>query len=69
MLEKKVPLFTTEDFEDAVSSLQNKKAPGHDGIPAELLKAVANVNSYLLLNVYNCCEREAAFHKPWKTQR
>ena len=49
-------LFTTEELKAAVSSLQNKKAPpGPDGIPAEVMKAVTNVNTHLLLDMCKCC--------------
>ena len=35
------PLFNNEELRRAAQSLQNKKAPGPDGIPAEVLKITA----------------------------
>ena len=39
----KFSLFNEEELRRAVQSLQNKKAPGPDGIPAEVLKITARV--------------------------
>ena len=37
------PLFNDEELRRAVQSLQNKKAPGSDGIPVEVLKITVRV--------------------------
>ena len=50
-LEGEIPLFTTKEFVTAVKGLQNRKAPGPDGIPAEALKAAARTSSHVLLNM------------------
>lgn len=44
VLEEEISLLYNEELEDPVRSFQNKKAPGPDAIPAQALKAVANVN-------------------------
>lgn len=36
----------------ALSSMKNKRAPGPDVIPAEILKVIANSHSQLLLNAW-----------------
>lgn len=64
-----IPLFELEELRQAVSSLQNKKAPGPDGIPSEALKAVGRYNPQLLLDMYNSCLRTGSFPKRWKEQR
>lgn len=64
-----VPLFTVEELRSAAGSLQSKKAPGPDGIPPEVMKAVARSCPQLLLNMYNCCLKEGKFHKSWKSAR
>lgn len=67
--ESEIPLFSEEELLRAVSCMQNKKAPGPDGIPAEVLKVIARTCPELLLNMYNICLEDGFFHKTWKTQR
>lgn len=62
-------LFSEEELSRAVGSLKNKKAPGPDGIPAEVLKLVVEINPKLLLKAYNACLSEGVFFSSWKVAR
>ena len=64
-----IPLFDARELRLAVSSLQNNKAPGPDGIPAEALKAVERSNPELLLEMFNSCLKAGSFPTRWKEQR
>ena len=48
-LDEEITLFTTEELLTAANGLQNRKAPGPDGIPAEALKRVACTHPETLL--------------------
>lgn len=61
--------FNEEELAEAASSLANRKAPGPDGIPAEVLKVMARVCPQLLLNMYNKCLKEGIFPKQWTIQK
>ena len=50
-----ISLFTEEDLDTAEKGLQNRKAPGPDGIPVEALKVVARTHPQVLLWIYNAC--------------
>ena len=69
MMNNEVPLFTEEELIQLVNLLQNMKAPGPDGMPAEVLKAIALFFPRLLLNIYNSCLREVNFPTVGKNQR
>ncbi|GHJ61429.1 hypothetical protein NOK12_39470 [Nocardioides sp. OK12] len=58
------PQFTEEELLRAALSIQNKKAPGPGGLPAEVMNAVAQSHPKLLLNMYNMCLREGIFPAP-----
>lgn len=62
-------LISKEELLLAIRSLKAKKAPGPDGLPAEILKAVATCNPDLLLNMYNSCLKNGAFYSKWKEAR
>ena len=64
-----IPLFSEKELLDAAKTLQNKKAPGPDGISAEILKAIANICPHLLLDIHNSYLKEGIFHEQWKIQR
>lgn len=66
---QEIPAFSPEELNIAVQSLQNKRAPGPDGIPAEVLKVTAQTSSHLMLNMFNSCLKEGVFPKNWKKQR
>lgn len=60
--------FTEEEIVIAAKSLKNKKAPGPDGIPSEILKVVAREHPRALLQMYNACLKEGLFPEVWKQQ-
>lgn len=61
--------FTVDELMLAARKLKNRKAPGPDGIPAEVLKEIAGTHPELLLNMYNSCLREGIFPERWKVQK
>lgn len=61
--------FTTDELRSAARSLKNNKAPGPDGIPAEVFKELANKRPETLLKMYNSCLREGIFPTAWKEQK
>ena len=60
------PPFTLVELRRAVCSLMNKKVPCPDGLPAEVLKAVARSHPELLLRMYKSCLRAGVFYSRWK---
>jgi hypothetical protein len=67
--EREVPEFTRGELNLAVAQLAVGKAPGPDGVPAEVLRIVAKRRPGILLNLYNTCLVEGVFSKDWKTAR
>lgn len=63
------PPFTITELQTAANALKNRKAPGPDGIPAEILKIIAKEKPQLLLEMYNRCLQEGVFPEVWKRQR
>lgn len=61
--------FSVRELEQAARTLRNKKAPGPDGIPSEVLKHVIQHRPSLLLNAYNSCLTAGVFPSRWKTAR
>ena len=49
--------------------MANKKAPGPDGIPTEVIKVLAEEYPYVLLNMFNACLQVGIFSSRWKMQR
>lgn len=62
-------LFSTEELLNAANSIKNRKAPGPDGIPAEVLKILARERPHFLLTMYNACLMDGIFPEPWKIQK
>ena len=62
-------LFTQEELKVAAKSLKTNKAPGPDGVPAEVLKLLAETRPDALLEVYNACISQGIFPKQWKLQK
>ncbi|XP_033229046.1 uncharacterized protein LOC117180665 [Belonocnema kinseyi] len=69
VIEADVQLFTNDELHIAVYYLSNRKAPGPDGIPVEILKIVASEYPSVLLNMYNVCLVAGIFTKRWEMQR
>ncbi|XP_046826449.1 uncharacterized protein LOC124427498 [Vespa crabro] len=63
------PQFTEREILWAASSMRNDRAPGPDGLPTEVMKAVAMTHPELLLNMYNLYLRESNFPAPCKKAR
>lgn len=61
-------LFTVEELQEAAHNLKTKKAPGPDGIPAEVLKEIAVQRPGMLLTMFNKCLEEGIFPTVWKRQ-
>ncbi|CAK9820187.1 Putative 115 kDa protein in type-1 retrotransposable element R1DM [Anthophora quadrimaculata] len=57
---------TEEEIERIIKSTKNKKAPGPDGIPNEILKILARYKLEEIRNLMNRCLRETKFPKKWK---
>ena len=64
-----IPLFTIAELKPAACSLKNKKAPGPDGIPTEVIKEIAQNRPEMLLKMYNSCLKEGIFPDIWKQQK
>ena len=64
-----VPELTRGELRSACDHLAAGKAPGPDGIPAEILGIVAKRRPSILLEMYNACLLEGVFSKEWKTAR
>ena len=58
--------FTKAELGIAIRSLKSGKALGPDGIPVEVLKAIASRSPETLLDVYNVFLREGVFSSRWK---
>lgn len=61
--------FSVEELMEAAKSIKNRKAAGPDGIPGEVVKAVATSCPQLLLNMYNICLNMGLFSARWKIAR
>nr|CAI5863034.1 unnamed protein product [Callosobruchus analis] len=48
-----VPLFTKDEITTAIDKIKTKKAPGPDGIPTEVVKAIAECHPETCLAVLN----------------
>ncbi|WAQ99113.1 hypothetical protein MAR_023486 [Mya arenaria] len=59
-----VPNINNEPIDKAVKSLNKNKAPGHDGIPAEMLNNKLSV--YYLHALFNVCFDTGAVPKAWE---
>lgn len=62
-------LFTSGELTEAVKKLKNKKAPGKDEIPSEVIKEAVEHLGEAFLEVMNGLLREGKFPKKWKEAR
>jgi hypothetical protein len=58
--------FTLAEIRNAVVSLNNKKAPGEDGITGEILKQIFETFPKYITAIYNEFLRTGVFPKRWK---
>ena len=58
-----VPDFTEEELFATMDCLRNKKAPGPDGIQAEIIRIAAHEFPVLLMKMYNTCIRTGDFSR------
>ncbi|MBW0544884.1 hypothetical protein O181_084599 [Austropuccinia psidii MF-1] len=63
------PLITEDKIKNAIEELPNKKAPGPDGIPNELIKISKPLLTMHLLYLYNACLRQGNYPNIWKETR
>lgn len=64
-----VPAFSEEELLQAADLIQGRKAPGPDGVPAEVVRTIATSCPRLLLHIFNRCLEEGVFPRIWKIQR
>lgn len=61
--------FTEEELKEATRKLKNKKAPGRDGIPAEVVKVAVEYAGEYMLRVYNKLLEQQSFPKVWRSAK
>ncbi|GBO14056.1 Retrovirus-related Pol polyprotein from type-1 retrotransposable element R1 [Araneus ventricosus] len=61
------PPFSIFELEEAFRSLNNKKAPGPDGLHADVVKEVFATNTHYFHSLFNSCLQVGHFPKRWKT--
>lgn len=64
--QQEITEFTPEEIAKVTKYLKMKKAPGPDGIPNEVVKAVSEVNSESIRQVMNKCLMQGTFPAKWK---
>jgi hypothetical protein len=58
--------FTQTEVKNAVESMDNKKAPGENGITGELFKQIFETFPNCITTMYNECLRKGTFPNRWK---
>jgi len=61
--------FTLQEVTNVIQSMENKKAPGEDGIPNAVWKCLGAILPRYLTAIYNGCLREGVCPKRWKKAR
>lgn len=64
-----IPELKEEELAQAARMFKNRKAPGSDGIPAEVMKLAVQTCPRPLLKMYNACLRSGTWPARWKAQR
>lgn len=59
--------MTIEELKSALDSMSSNKAPGLDGIPPELLKALWDIVAPLIINSFNSALEKGALHRDQNT--
>ncbi|MBW0482641.1 hypothetical protein O181_022356 [Austropuccinia psidii MF-1] len=60
------PPITEDEILGTISTLPNKKAPGPDGIPNELIKTAETLLTPHLTHLFNACLKQGRFPTQWK---
>lgn len=68
-MDAEVPVVSGRELALAISQLKTGRAPGPDGVPTEILRAVAAQRPGILLDTFNACLMEGIFPRRWKTAR
>lgn len=66
---EETPLFSLEELTKASRRIKNKKAPGPDGVPPEVIKAVVNEYPQKILDILNRSLIAGVFPDTWKQAR
>lgn len=61
------PKFTEDELKVAVHRMPNRKAPGPDRIPNEIVKLAASKSPEMFLNTFNHCIESACSPNAWKS--
>jgi hypothetical protein len=57
--------FILDELDEALKKISRNKAPGNDGIPNEVWKALPDINKIQLLNTFNCLFETNDFPDNW----
>ncbi|KAL4125998.1 hypothetical protein QTP88_010230 [Uroleucon formosanum] len=66
-MEQGIPLFSLDELLAAGRNFPNGKAPGHDGVPDEVLRVIIKIRPELLLPTFNGCIKNCRLFNSWKT--
>lgn len=58
--------ITTEELKSVAAKIPSGKAPGLDGVPDTIVKAVAIGKPEVMLGLFNTCQKEGVFPDRWK---
>jgi len=61
--------FTRKEIRKVIEGMNKKKAPGEDGITAEIYKLTFNIFPKSITALYNGCLKNGVFLKKWKTAK
>lgn len=64
-----ITLFTAKELLDAAKKIKEKKAPGPDNIPPEVIKVVVENHTEMLVSTMNRLLTQGEFPKEWKEAR
>ena len=61
--------FTIDEIRNVIEGMDDRKAPGEDGITGEIYKHTFNIFPKSITAMYNGCLRQGVFPKRWKTAK